>query len=380
MTFNDFSLSQTVISNLSSIYNISVPNEVQIKSFKAISAKKDLIVASPTGSGKTLAYLLPLTVSVDLSQKTVQVLVTAPSQELCIQINKILVSLYDADEFTGKSAVLIGDGNVQRQVEQLKKKPVFIIGTPARIRQLIENKKLRVHDVKHLILDEADKLFDKNNFDNMLFIRKSCMKRIQVLLFSASISNKTIRQANDFTFNPVIYDLNKKNTSLIPNTIKHYYVVTDRRERIETLRKIVKAMNCKKSIIFINSRYDLDETYQKLEYHHYKVASISGSKDKNVKKKAISDFASGTATFLLSTDVSARGLQFDGIDTVVNLNLPEEATDYQHRAGRCGRNNTPGICVSIITENELPKIKKLQKQFNINMIQKKLYNGKLVSK
>ena len=92
------------------------------------------------------------------------------------------------------------------------------------------------------------------------------------------------------------------------------------------------------------------------------------------------DFANGKINYLLSTDISARGLQFDNIEAVINLNLPEDNTDYQHRAGRCGRNNQPGLCISIITENELFKIKKLQKQFNINMIQKRLYNGKLVSK
>lgn len=380
MTFNEFSLKQATIDNLLSVYNISEPNEVQIKAYKTISSGRDMIISSPTGSGKTLAYLLPLVSSVDITQKTVQAIITAPSQELCIQINKILNNLYDKDTFTDKSAILIGDGNIQRQIEQLKKKPVFVIGTPGRIRQLIEDKKLHVHNVKTLVLDEADKLFDKNNYDNMFFIRKSCMKRIQVLLFSASISNKTIKLANNYTYNPVIYNLSQNNSSPIPKTIKHFYVVTDRRERIETLRKIVKALNCNKAIIFINSRYDLDETYQKLEYHHYKVASISGNKDKLIKKKAIDDFASGNVNYLLSTDISARGLQFDNIDTVVNLNLPEETTDYQHRSGRCGRNNKHGICVSIITENELPKIKKLQKQFNINMLQKKLYNGKLVSK
>lgn len=380
MTFQDFLLQQTTIDNLLSVYNISTPNEMQIKAYKTISSGRDMIISSPTGSGKTLAYLLPLVSSVDITLKTVQAVITAPSQELCMQINKILSNLYDKDIFTDKSAVLIGDGNIQRQIEQLKKKPVFIIGTPGRIRQLIENKKLSVHNVKTLILDEADKLFDKNNYDNMYFIRKSCMKRTQVLLFSASISNKTLKLANNYTYNPVIYNLNQNSSSPIPKTIKHFYVVTDRRERIETLRKIVKALNCNKAIIFINSRYDLDETFQKLEYHHYKAASISGTKDKMLKKKAIDDFASGNVNYLLSTDISARGLQFDNIDTVVNLNLPEETTDYQHRAGRCGRNDNPGICVSIITENELPKIKKLQKQFNINMLQKKLYNGKLVSK
>jgi superfamily II DNA/RNA helicase len=377
--FTDFSLKPEIIDNLISVYNITEPNIVQIKSNKAIAAGKDIIVSSPTGSGKTLAYLLPLIARTDISLKTVQVIITAPSQELCIQIGKIITELYGKDVIASKVAVLIGDGNISRQIEQLKKKPVFVIGTPQRLRQLIEAKKLHVHDVKTLVFDEADKLFDKNNYDDIAAIRKSCMKRTQVLLFSASITNKTIKQASAFTFNPVIHDLNQTYESPIPTSIKHYYVVTDRRERIETLRKIVKALKCEKAIIFINSRYDLDETFQKLEYHHYKAASISGSKDKQMKRKAISDFANGDINFLLSTDISARGLQFDNIDVVVNLNLPEESTDYQHRAGRCGRNGKTGICISIITENELDKIKKLQKQFNINMVKKKLYNGKLVS-
>jgi superfamily II DNA/RNA helicase len=153
MNFSEFSLSKAATDNLLSIYKISEPNEVQIKSHKAITAGRDLIVASPTGSGKTLAYLLPLTVSADLTSKNVQVMIIAPSQELCIQINKILNNLYDKEAFADKSAVLIGDGNIQRQVEQLKKKPVFVIGTPGRIKQLIESKKLRVHDVKTLVFD-----------------------------------------------------------------------------------------------------------------------------------------------------------------------------------------------------------------------------------
>ena len=204
MSFYDYSLPQQIIDNLYNVYNIKEPNEVQIKSFSAIKEGRDLILSSPTGTGKTLAYLLPLISTTDITLKTVQVLIITSSQELCMQINKLIQNLYGSDLIHDKSCVLIGDGNITRQTEQLKKKPVYIIGTPGRVKQLIDNKKLHVHDVKTIVLDEADKLFDKSNFDNVLSIRKSCMKRTQVMLFSASISSKTIKLANDFTYKPVV--------------------------------------------------------------------------------------------------------------------------------------------------------------------------------
>ena len=262
----------------------------------------------------------------------------------------------------------------------LKIKPVIAVATPSRAAQLIRMKKLKVHNVKTLILDEADKLMDKTYLESIIFIRKSLMKRTQVLLFSASISNKTIKQANTITYNPVIYELSKENKELIPKTIKHIFIISDRRERIETLRKIAKAVNSDKTMIFINTKYDLEESLQKLQYHNYNVAALAGNIDKQSKKKAVEDFQNGRLQYLLATDVAARGLQIDHVSTVINVNLPEEPTEYLHRAGRCGRNNEQGLCISIITENELNKIKKYQKAFNINIVQKRLYNGKIVSK
>ena len=173
MSFYDYSLPQQIIDNLYNVYNIKEPNEVQVKSFNTIKEGRDLILSSPTGTGKTLAYLLPLIFSTDITLKTVQVLIITSSQELCMQINKLIQNIYGNDLIHDKSCVLIGDGNITRQTEQLKKKPVYVIGTPGRVKQLIDNKKLHVHDVKTVVLDEADKLFDKSNFDNVLSIRKS---------------------------------------------------------------------------------------------------------------------------------------------------------------------------------------------------------------
>lgn len=379
MTFKDLLIKPELIDALQ-VQNITQPTQIQCKVAKPVFDGRDVIACSSTGSGKTLAYLLPVLSSVDLSENTLQALVLVPTQELASQVNKQIQLLFDNMHSDAHTLMLIGDGNITRQIESLKIKPVIAVATPSRAAQLIRMKKLKVHNVKTLILDEADKLMDKTYLESIIFIRKSLMKRTQVLLFSASISNKTIKQANIITYNPVIYELSKENKELIPKTIKHIFIISDRRERIETLRKIAKAVNSDKTMIFINTKYDLEESLQKLQYHNYNVAALAGNIDKQSKKKAVEDFQNGRLQYLLATDVAARGLQIDHVSTVINVNLPEEPTEYLHRAGRCGRNNEQGLCISIITENELNKIKKYQKAFNINIVQKRLYNGKIVSK
>lgn len=382
MTFSELNIPKDLICALTE-RGIHNPTEVQAKSYKHICQGRDMIVSSSTGTGKTLAYLLPVLERIDITSKSVQLLILVPTQELAVQVCEQAQILLDNLGSNASSLFLIGEGNINRQADALKEKPVIVAGTPSRVAQLIKMKKLKVHDVKTLVLDEADKLMDKTYYETVLSIRKSLMKRTQVLLFSASIDKKTIKLANDLTFKAIVMNTtsdSKDATSLIPKSIKHIYIVTDRRERIETMRKIAKALNKDKTIVFINTKYDLDESLQKLLYHHYNAAALAGNIDKQAKKNALNGFKEGEINYLLCTDVAARGLQIDNIDTVINVNLPEDETEYLHRAGRCGRNGNEGLCISIITENELDKIKKYQKKFNINIVQKRLYNGKLVAK
>lgn len=379
MTFNDLSINSSLIEALKK-QNINEPTQIQRKVAKPVFENRDVIACSNTGTGKTLAYLLPVLSKINSEERNVQAVVLVPTQELAAQVNTQISVLFKEGNISASSALLIGDANIARQIDALKDKPVVVVGTPARILQLIQMKKLHVHNVKTLILDEADKLMDKTYFESVLSIRKSLMKRTQVLLFSASIGKRTIKQSDNLTYNPVIFQLENDKKELIPKTIKHIYVISDRRERIETLRKLAKALNDDKTMIFINTKYDLEEALKKLKYHHYNAAALTGAIDRQSKKKVLEDFKSGRLRYLLATDVAARGLQIDHVSTIINVNLPEEPTEYLHRAGRCGRNNEPGLCVSIITDNELDKIKKYQKLFNINIVQKRLYNGKLVAK
>lgn len=381
MKFSDIeTISKDVLDYLSDNKIVDM-TEIQRQTYKHIMDNRDIIACSSTGTGKTLAYLIPIINRLKSNTHNIQAVVLVPTAELAIQVNNTLKDIFAHMDNTFSSVALIGDVNISRQIDSIKSnKPAIIIGTPNRIHQLISNKKIKVHEVKTLVLDEADKLFDKTFIQDVEAIRKSLMKFTQVLLFSASVDKKT--RTNALCFKPIFIDINSNsgNTSQIPSTIKHISVISDRRERIETLRKIIKAVKPEKAIIFVNSKYDLEESLQKLEYHHYNVASIAGNKDNSAKKAAIENFRSGKIQLLIATDIAARGLQIDNIDTVINVNLPEDNKEYIHRCGRCGRNGNTGTCISIITDNELNKIKSYQKAFHINIVNKRLYQGKLVAK
>lgn len=377
--FQDLSISKELLSALS-VQGITAPTNIQLQCYPHILNGRDVIACSGTGTGKTLAYLLPLFSKLDFSGQNVQGLILVPTQELAVQVHQQIELLFSNAQIASHSVFVIGEGNISRQIDSLKTKPSIVVGTPSRTAQLIRMKKLRVHAVQTLVLDEADKLIGKSYIESILFIRKCLMKRTQILMFSASIDKRTHVAASELMYQPVILDENTSGESRIPKNIKHVYVVSDRRERIETLRRLAKALNNNKTIIFINTKYDLEESLQKMKYHHYNVSALGGNIDKQEKRKAIDDFRNGHINYLLATDVAARGLQIDNIETVINVNLPEEAKDYLHRAGRCGRNGNDGLCISIVTENELSKIKKYQKDFHINIVQKRLYNGKLVAK
>ena len=381
MKFSDIETISQGVSDYLSDNKIVDMTEIQRQTYKHIMDNRDIIACSSTGTGKTLAYLIPIINRLKSNTHNIQAVVLVPTAELAIQVNNTLKDIFAHMDNTFSSVPLIGDVNISRQIDSIKSnKPAIIIGTPNRIHQLISNKKIKVHEVKTLVLDEADKLFDKTFIQDVEAIRKSLMKFTQVLLFSASVDKKT--RTNTLCFKPIFIDINSNsgNTSQIPSTIKHISVISDRRERIETLRKIIKAVKPEKAIIFVNSKYDLEESLQKLEYHHYNVASIAGNKDNSAKKAAIDNFRSGKIQLLIATDIAARGLQIDNIDTVINVNLPEDNKEYIHRCGRCGRNGNTGTCISIITDNELNKIKSYQKAFHINIVNKRLYQGKLVAK
>lgn len=379
MEFNELGISNQLIEALGK-EKISIPTDVQQAVIQKIIGNENLIVQSETGSGKTLAYLLPiyeklLAQKKDTQKKGMKVLILVPTHELAMQVHRQIQLLSKNAGLNIASTTIFGDINMKRQIEKLKEKPEIIIGTTGRILELIKLRKITAHTMETIIVDEADKMLDKDNIQGVKDVIKCCLRDTQLLLFSASIGNSTILEAEKLrTFSEVI---KTTQTLVIPKNIEHIYFVVERREKIEYLRKLANSIKPKKAMVFINKVSDIEETTQKLQYHHYKAECIHGSNMKKDRKRVVEDFKEGKLQFLIATDIAARGLHIEGVTTVFHISIPENPMDYLHRAGRAGRGQEKGLSVSIITKEELAKIKSYQKAFGINILPKKLYQGKI---
>lgn len=354
---------------------IEKPTEIQEQVYESILLGKNVIAQSETGSGKTLAYLLPLYERYKDVERENRVLILVPTQELALQVHRQIELLSKNAGVNVKSATAFGNVKIERQIESLKEKPLFIVGTAARIVELIKKRKIAAHLIGTIVFDEADKLLDKKVLEDTRAVSKCCLRDCQKLFFSASIKDSTQMTACEMAPQAVV--IRKKETKKIPSTISHEYVVVKKNERLEILRKLLSAMKNQKVIIFINGAYEIEKAYAKLLHHSYSVGAIYGKSDKEERKRVVEGFRNGSIKYLIATDIAARGLQFDGMDAVIHMTLPQEAPDYQHRAGRCGRNQRKGRSISIITENELPHLKQFAKNLGFQLIPCRVMHGKL---
>lgn len=373
--FETMELNKSLVDALRKV-NITVPTEIQAKVIPEAQKNKDLIIQSETGTGKTLAYLLPLFEKIDTQKKEMQAIILVPTHELAIQVERQIEMLSQKSDIKATSTPIIGNVNIQRQIEKLKLKPHIIVGTAGRILELIQKKKISAHTIKTIIIDEADRLLDDSYIDGTKAVVKTTLKERQILICSASISTRTIERAKLFMKEPLIIKSTSK--MQIPDTIEHIYFVAEQRDKIEVLRKIIRMINPQKAIAFCGSGVDIEETAEKLKYHKINADSIHGLNVKMDRKKTMDDFKSGRLQVLVATELAARGLDIEGVTHIINLDIPERSMEYLHRAGRTGRNGKTGMTISIVTKKEIEFIKQYERELNITITPKAMKNGVMV--
>ncbi|WP_029452406.1 DEAD/DEAH box helicase [Clostridium algidicarnis] len=374
VNFESLKITEKMISGLEGL-EIKNPTEIQEKVIPLALEGKNLIGQSETGTGKTLSYLLPIIEKIDVNKKEMQCIIIAPTHELVMQIHNTISDLRNSSGIEVLSTPLIGSANITRQIEKLKSKPHIIVGSSGRILELIKKRKISAHTIKTMVIDEVDKLLDKDNIPSIKEIIKATPKETQIMMFSATITGNTLDVSKTLASDIVVVSV--KNTNAVNENIIHGYILTEHRKKIDTLRKLISAVKPKRALVFINSSYDVEKTLEKLRFHNIKVDSVHGSNDKEDRQRALENFRKGSIQVLVASDIAARGLDIKGITHVINLDLPKDSKDYLHRAGRVARAGEIGEVFSLVDPKEEGLIKKYEDSFKIIIPEKYMYGGRV---
>ncbi len=372
-SFKDLHIHESYIKALTQ-QGITEPTSVQAQAIPLVLAGSDVIVQSQTGTGKTLAYVLPLLQKLDTASKELQAMIIAPTQELGMQIYHEIGKLTEA---TGVRAIsLIGGAAVKRQMDKLKDRPHIAVGTPGRIMELIQARKLKMHCVQSIVVDEVDQVFALGAAAEVERIINTTLKSRQLIFFSATITEAIERKANTWMNEPQSIQVAPEHK--LAGGLEHAYVVCSERDKLDVLRRIILTLKPTRAIIFVNEIERIAEWVGKLQYGGLEIEAIYGEAGKQDRSQVMKRFREGKLPLLLSTDLAARGLDIQDVSHVFNLDPPVDSENYVHRAGRTGRMGKSGQVISLISPKEVFIMKKFSKQLGHELQEKVWYKGQLM--
>jgi superfamily II DNA/RNA helicase len=383
-SYTDLGISPFFIRRLAE-RGIHHPTEIQRLAIPRLLTGENLLFHAATGTGKTFAYLLPLferLLAADLSPAAAAagplLLILAPTLELCSQIKEegdFLLS-----EGSGKAllklSLIIGSANISRQIETLKKdKPQIIVGNPSRLLQLARMGKLKLGQVKALVLDEGDRLIAEEAFPETQDLLRRINPSRQSTACSATLSKRSRERLLPLMGEPVL-TVESEEQEILRERIQHWAFFSEARRKISLVRSFLAATKGKKVLLFNKSGGQVGNIVSQLQYHQIAAVGLYSEMDKKARKHSIDDFKAGRARVLVSSDLAARGLDIPGISHVIALDVPDQE-GYIHRAGRTGRAGQRGVMVSLGDEEELRRLAALEKRLGITVYPKVLYRGSI---
>ena len=341
-TFSDFDINPHLKKNIAAKkYEVLTP--IQDKAIPHALLGQDVVGIAETGTGKTAAFLIPLIDKV-MKQKGERVLIMAPTRELAVQIEKELAGFARGLGFRGMVAV--GGANIGPQISQLKHGPAFVIGTPGRLKDLMERKALTLSGFGTVVLDEADRMLDMGFIDDMRFILGKMRKERHTLFFSATMGKEIQRLISDFLEEPVIISVKKRDT---PASVDQDVVRIPRgKDKFDVLAELLKDREFSRVLVFGRTKYGVEKLAKALSRLHIHAESIHGNKTQGARQRALEAFKAGKVSVLVATDVAARGLDIPAVSHVINYDLPSTYEDYIHRIGRTGRAALKGKALTFV--------------------------------
>lgn len=341
-TFSDFKLADKLIRNIRDHSYVN-PTQIQEQTIPHLLNGRDVIGIANTGTGKTAAFLIPLVHKVFLNRNE-RVLVVTPTRELAMQIAEELrffVKGMDLD-----IVLCIGGSSMERQEKRLRHNPHFVIGTPGRLKDLIERRRLNLSLFRNIVLDEVDRMVDIGFIRDVKYFISLLPKKRQSLFFSATVSEKVKEILHNFVTDPITISVKQQDTS--ENVDQDIVRVNGNSNKIDTLHGLLINEGFEKVLIFGRTKWGIEKLTKNLITRGFKAVAIHGNKSQGQRQRALEQFKQNEVRILLATDVASRGLDIDNVTHVINYDAPESYDDYIHRIGRTGRAGKKGIALTFV--------------------------------
>ena len=361
-SFQDFKLNKQLL-NAVEEQRYTLPTPIQQKAIPLILNGHDLMGIAQTGTGKTAAFVLPILFKVKYAQgMDPRALILAPTRELALQIEE---SVKELSAYTDiRYAALYGGVGPKTQIELVQKGVDIIIATPGRFMDIYLKGELNTKLIKTLVLDEADKMMDMGFMPQIRKILEIIPVKRQNLLFSATMPEKVVQLSQEFLEFPEVVEVAPQST--VAETVEQeLYEVPNLKSKINLLEYFLKKEEFKRVLIFTRTKTTADNVYKYLDRKDYgTIRVIHSNKGQNSRINAINEFKSGDLRVLVSTDVSARGIDVTEVSHVINFDVPIIYEDYVHRIGRTGRATKEGMAITFANKAELLHIGKIEKLIN----------------
>jgi translation initiation factor 4A len=349
-------------------YGFERPSPIQSTAIKPLIEGKDMIAQAQSGTGKTATFTIGALQSINVNEHTTQVLILSPTRELSTQTSKVVSSLGTFIPGLKVKTFFGGSNSEDGSIFYSKNVPHIICGCPGRVYDMMRRDKISCKKIKLIILDEADEMLSSGFKEQVYNIFQYLDTNVQVALFSATLPESINPIIDKIMRNPVRITVKREQLTL--EGIKQFFVaLEDDRQKYLTLKNLFSYINLSQCIIYCNSVRRVQDLYEAMCEDEFPVCRIHSNMDKNERNKAFNDFKTGNSRVLISSNVTARGIDIQQVSIVINFDLPKCVNTYLHRIGRSGRWGRKGVGINFITRRDIFHIKKIEDHYSTQILE-----------
>ena len=354
--FKDLNLSTPILEAIDEIGYVK-PSPIQEQAIPVVAAGKDIIGQAQTGTGKTAAFMLPLLGKIDTSSRDVQVLVLCPTRELANQVHD------ESKKFAKKMRdihilPIYGGASYDPQIRALKRGVHIVVGTPGRVMDHMNRGTLKLENLKVLVLDEADEMLNMGFKDDIETILEKTPAERQTVMFSATMPREILNIARTYQKDPEIIKVVSEELS--NKKIDQYYIEVRRHDRLQAMIRTIDMMGLQSSIVFTNTKREVDELVSKLQEEGYVTEGLHGDLKQAQRDRVMNSFRKKTVNILVATDIAARGIDVSNVEAVFNYDIPLNEENYVHRIGRTGRAGQAGLSITFVFGKDMFRVRRIE--------------------